>query len=171
MPFTSSCGRNPVNRVFISGYGDYLHGSDFYSQFWTHPVQQPPGYLGGNINVEGSSQPVVTDPWKRFINTQVADMTEPGVYWNSALAWLAGYVRNDALPLLMQISRRLRQGWAFRRLYRFLTALTRVGRGKSRCSRLGQPLHNPSKERFVTGRARAGSARSPESWLHVLSLT
>ena len=23
------CGRNPVNRVFVSGYGDYLHGSDF----------------------------------------------------------------------------------------------------------------------------------------------
>ena len=98
------CGRNPVNRVFVSGYGDYLHGSDFYSQFWTNLVQQPPGYLGGNINVEGSAQMVVTDPWKRFINTQDADMTEPGVYWNSAFAWLAGYAVNDALLPSLQVS-------------------------------------------------------------------
>jgi len=40
--------------------------------------------------------PVVANPWKRFINTQDADMTEPGVYWNSAFAWLAGYAVNDA---------------------------------------------------------------------------
>ena len=25
-----------------------------------------------------------------------ADMTEPGVYWNSAFAWLVGYAVNDA---------------------------------------------------------------------------
>ncbi|HLV81751.1 MAG TPA: glycoside hydrolase family 9 protein, partial [Chthonomonadaceae bacterium] len=84
------CGRNPVDRVFVSGYGDYQHGSDFYSQFWTDLRHQPPGYLGGNINVEGSAKPVVEHPWKRFLNTQDADMTEPGVYWNSAFAWLAG---------------------------------------------------------------------------------
>jgi hypothetical protein len=95
------CGRNPVNRVFVSGYGDYQHGSDFYSQFWTNLLQQPRGYLGANINVDGSAVPVVAEPWKRFINTQDADMTEPGVYWNSAFAWLAGYVANDAtLPSL-----------------------------------------------------------------------
>jgi hypothetical protein len=92
------CGRNPVDRVFVSGYGDYQHGSDFFSQFWTNLLQPPPGYLGGNINVTGSAQMVVANPWKRFINTQDADMTEPGVYWNSAFAWLAGYAVNDALP-------------------------------------------------------------------------
>jgi len=44
---------------------------------------------------------VVEHPWKRFINTQDADMTEPGVYWNSAFAWLVGYAVNDAtLPEL-----------------------------------------------------------------------
>lgn len=95
------CGRNPVNRVFVSGYGDYQHSSDFYSQFWTNLLQLPPGYLGGNIHVDGSAKPVVEYPWKRFINTQDADMTEPGVYWNSAFAWLAGYAVNDAtLPEL-----------------------------------------------------------------------
>src|SRR5664280_241427 len=89
------CGRNPVNRVFVSGFGDYPHGSDFYSQFWTNLRDQPPGYLGGNINVDGSAAPVVAEPWKRFINTQDADMTEPGVYWNSAFAWIAAYAAND----------------------------------------------------------------------------
>ncbi|MGA3144094.1 MAG: glycoside hydrolase family 9 protein [Verrucomicrobiota bacterium] len=98
------CGRNPVNRVFVSGYGDYLHGSDFYSQFWTNLLQQPPGYLGGNINVSGSATPVVEYPWKRFLNTQDADMTEPGVYWNSAFAWLAGYAANDAMLPSLQIA-------------------------------------------------------------------
>ena len=98
------CGRNPVNRVFVSGYGDYLHGSDFYSQFWTDLTHQPPGYLGANINVDGSAQPVVEFPWKRFLNTQDADMTEPGVYWNSAFAWLAGYAVSDATPPVLQIS-------------------------------------------------------------------
>jgi endoglucanase len=95
------CGRNPVNRVLVSGYGDYQHSSDFYSQFWTNLLQQPPGYLGGSIDVTGSAVPVVENPWKRFINTQDADMTEPGVYWNSAFAWLVGYAVNDAtLPEL-----------------------------------------------------------------------
>ena len=96
------CGRNPVNRVFVSGYGDYQHGSDFYSVFWTNLLQQPPGYLGGNINVDGSAQMVVQYPWKRFFNSQDADMTEPGVYWNSAFAWLAGYAANDAMPPSLQ---------------------------------------------------------------------
>lgn len=99
------CGRNPVNRVFVSGYGDYRRGSDFYSHFWTNLLHQPPGYLGGNINVDGTAQPVVESPWKRFINTQDADMTEPGVYWNSAFAWLAGYAVNDATAPALQIAR------------------------------------------------------------------
>lgn len=98
------CGRNPVNRVFVSGYGDYQHGSDFYSQFWTNLLQQPPGYLGGNIHVDGSAKMVVQYPWKRFINTQDADMSEPGVYWNSAFAWLAGYAANDAVPPTLQVT-------------------------------------------------------------------
>jgi len=98
------CGRNPVNRVFVSGHGDYQHSSDFYSQFWTNLLHQPPGHLGGNINVEGSAKPVVEHPWKRFINTQDADMTEPGVYWNSAFAWLAGYVQHDATPPALSIT-------------------------------------------------------------------
>ena len=99
------CGRNPVNRVFVSGYGDYQHSSDFYSQFWTDLLRQPPGYLGGNIDVQGSATMVVEAAWKRFINTQDADMTEPGVYWNSAFAWLVGYVVNDAtLPELKAVT-------------------------------------------------------------------
>jgi endoglucanase len=96
------CGRNPVNRIFVSGYGDYQHGSDFYSTFWTNLLQQPPGYVGANINVDGSAAPDVTYPWKCFIDSQDADMTEPGVYWNSAVAWLAGYVANDATPPALQ---------------------------------------------------------------------
>ena len=111
------CGRNPVNRVFVSGYGDYLHGSDFYSQFWTDLLHEPPGYLGGNINVDGSAAPVVAEPWKRFINTQDANMTEPGIYWNSAFAWLAGYAANDATPPSLQIAPTnagIRLSWPFR---------------------------------------------------------
>jgi endoglucanase len=96
------CGRNPVNRIFASGYGNYQQGSDFYSQFWTNLLQQPPGYIGANINVAGSAAPDVTYPWKCFIDSQDADMTEPGVYWNSAVAWLAGYVANDSTPPTLQ---------------------------------------------------------------------
>ncbi len=97
------CGRNPVNRIFASGYGDYQHGSDFYSQWWTNLLRQPPGIVGANINVSGSAAPVVTHPWKCFLDTQDADMTEPGVYWNSAVAWLAGYVANDSAPPALQV--------------------------------------------------------------------
>jgi hypothetical protein len=92
------CGRNPVDRVFVSGYGDYQHSSDFYSTFWTDLQRQPPGYLGGNINLEFDlAAKVIEQPWKRFINMQDAAMTEPGVYWNSSLAWLVGSAVNETM--------------------------------------------------------------------------
>ena len=28
-------GRNPVNRIFVTGYGDQLHGTDLYSFYWS----------------------------------------------------------------------------------------------------------------------------------------
>jgi len=31
------CGRNPVNRVLVSGYGDYQHSSDFYFAILDEP--------------------------------------------------------------------------------------------------------------------------------------
>jgi endoglucanase len=89
-------GRNTVDRVFVTGYGAYEHGSDMYSQYWTDLLNQPPGYLAGNVNVEGSAKQDVEQPWKRFLNSQDADMTEPGVYWNGAFAWLAGYFAEHA---------------------------------------------------------------------------
>lgn len=99
------CGRNPVNRVFVSGYGeDYQHSSDQFSQFWTNLLQNPPGYLCGNINTSGSAVMVVQDAWKRFINTQDADMTEPDVTWNGAFTYLAGFAANDAMPPALQIA-------------------------------------------------------------------
>ncbi len=92
------CGRNPVSRVFPSGYGqNYQYNADFYSQWWTNLLEQPPGIAGASINCDGSATPVVTYPWKCHIDTQDADQTEPGVYWNSAVAWLAGYVSNDSM--------------------------------------------------------------------------
>lgn len=89
-------GRNPVNRVFVSGYGVYEHGSDFYSNYWNDLKHQPPGVLGGNIHVDGSAKHIVEYPYKRFINTQDADMTEPGVYWNSAFSYLLGFYAASA---------------------------------------------------------------------------
>lgn len=92
------CGRNPVDRVFVGGYGDYQHSSDFYSTFWTDLLRQPPGYLGGNINLEFDlAAKVIEQPWKRFINMQDAAMTEPGVYWNSSFAWLVGSAVHEAM--------------------------------------------------------------------------
>ena len=92
------CGRNPVDRVFVSGYGDYQHSSDFFSTFWADLLHQPPGYLGGNINLEFSlAAMVIEQPWKRFINMQDAAMTEPGVYWNSSFAWLVGSAVQEAM--------------------------------------------------------------------------
>jgi hypothetical protein len=136
------CGRNPVNRMFLSGHSDYLHGTDFYSQFWTNLLQQPPGYLGANINVSGSAQPVVQYPWKRFINTQDADMTEPGVYWNSAFAWLAGYAVNDALPPPMQITLAppvFALWWPLRSLWFQLETSTNLGAATAWTSVTNQP--------------------------------
>ena len=159
------CGRNPVNRVFVSGYGDYQHSSDFYSQFWTNLLQQPPGYLGGNINVDGSALPVVEHPWKRFINTQDADMTEPGVYWNSAFAWLVGYAVNDAtLPELNATS-------SAGRLQCFLAApvgaFCALQRHESRSACHLDPRHQPPSHfqwnlhRAAAGGQRAGRLLSP----------
>ena len=92
------CGRNPVDRVFVSGYGDYQHSSDFFSTFWTDLLRQPPGHLGGNINLEFDLvAKVIEQPWKRFINMQDAAMTEPGVYWNSSFAWLVGSAVQKAM--------------------------------------------------------------------------
>jgi endoglucanase len=136
------CGRNPVNRVFVSGYGDYLHGSDFYSQFWTDLLHQPPGYLGGNINVDGSAAPVVAEPWKRFINTQDADMTEPGVYWNSAFAWLAGYAANDAAAPSLQIAPAIggiRLSWPLRSAPFALSSATNLAAASAWTSLTNQP--------------------------------
>jgi hypothetical protein len=135
-------GRNPVNRVFVSGYGDYLHGSDFYSQFWTDLLHQPPGYLGGNINVDGSAAPVVAEPWQRFINTQDADMTEPGVYWNSAFAWLAGYAANDAAAPSLQIAPAIggiRLSWPLRSAPFALSSATNLSAASAWTSLTNQP--------------------------------
>ncbi len=93
-------GRNPVNRIFVSGYGDNLHGIDIYSFYWEDLMNAPPGYLSGCINAtDGTLTDIIEAPWKRFLNVQLAPIMEPGIYWNAQLAWLMGYKANNAGPI------------------------------------------------------------------------
>lgn len=90
-------GRNPVNSIFVTGYGDTLHGVDIYSFFWDDNFNAPPGYLCGNIMAyDVATIPIIKDPWKRFMNIQSAPTLEPGIYWNAELAWLMGYMAQNA---------------------------------------------------------------------------
>lgn len=92
-------GRNPVCRIFVTGYGDALHGVDLYSFFWQDNFNAPPGYLCGNINAyDETTVPIIQQPWKRFMNVQSAATLEPGIYWNAELAWLMGYMAENAGP-------------------------------------------------------------------------
>ena len=90
-------GRNPVNKIFVTGYGDALHGVDIYSFFWDDNYNAPPGYLCGNIMAfDDATIPIIKYPWKRFLNIQSAPTLEPGIYWNAELAWLMGYMAQNA---------------------------------------------------------------------------
>lgn len=90
-------GRNPVNSIFVTGYGDTLHGVDIYSFFWDDNFNAPPGYLCGNIMAyDETTVPIIKNPWKRFLNVQSAATLEPGIYWNAELAWLMGYMSQNA---------------------------------------------------------------------------
>jgi len=92
-------GRNPVNSIFVTGYGDTLHGVDIYSFFWDDNFNAPPGYLCGNIMAfDDATIPIIKQPWKRFLNIQSAPTLEPGIYWNAELAWLMGYMAQNAGP-------------------------------------------------------------------------
>lgn len=90
-------GRNPVNSIFVTGYGDTIHGVDIYSFFWDDNFNAPPGYLCGNIMAyDDATAPVIKDPWKRFMNVLSAPTLEPGIYWNAELAWLMGFMAQNA---------------------------------------------------------------------------
>lgn len=90
-------GRNPVNSIFVTGYGDTLHGVDIYSFFWDDNFNAPPGYLCGNMMAfDDATIPIIKQPWKRFMNIQSAPTLEPGIYWNAELAWLMGYMAQNA---------------------------------------------------------------------------
>jgi len=90
-------GRNPVSSIFVTGYGDTIHGVDIYSFFWDDNFNAPPGYLCGNIMAfDETTIPIIKYPWKRFMNVQTAGTLEPGIYWNAELAWLMGYMAQNA---------------------------------------------------------------------------
>lgn len=90
-------GRNPVNSIFVTGYGDTIHGVDIYSFFWDDNFNAPPGYLCGNIMAfDVATIPIIKYPWKRFLNIQSAPTLEPGIYWNAELAWLMGFMAQNA---------------------------------------------------------------------------
>lgn len=91
-------GRNPVNRIFVTGYGDALHGTDVYSFYWMDINNPPPGYMCGNINAADTQlKPYFKDPWKQYINMQQASILEPGIYWNAEYAWLMGYMASEKI--------------------------------------------------------------------------
>jgi endoglucanase len=103
-------GRNPANRIFVTGYGDDFHGTDLYSFYWNDIYKAPPGYMCGNIN-ENELIPLIKKPWKRFINTQDAALLEPGIYWNAQFAWAMGYMASAKTATLVSQSISLQKGW------------------------------------------------------------
>ena len=94
-------GRNPVSRVFITGYGDYLHGTDHYSFYMFDHLNPVPGYLCGNINCLGYTgstfwlNSYIQYPWKYYMNIQNASLLEPCLPWQAELCYLLGWFASD----------------------------------------------------------------------------
>ncbi len=93
-------GRNPVCRIFITGYSDYLHGTDHYSFYWFDHLNPTPGYLCGNINGMGAGGGHFLDyyiryPWKYYLNLQNASVLEPCLPWQAELSYLLGYFASN----------------------------------------------------------------------------
>ncbi len=89
-------GRNPVARNFITGYSDYVHGTDLYSFYWFDHRNPVPGYLCGNINCMNYGKGILMDyhiqyPWKYYLNLQNASFLEPCLPWQAAMCYLFGY--------------------------------------------------------------------------------
>jgi hypothetical protein len=89
------CGRNPVSRNFITGYSDYLHGTDMYSFYWFDHENPVPGYLCGNINCLGYGYGIFLDyfiknPWKYYMNLQNASLLEPCIHWQAQFCYMLG---------------------------------------------------------------------------------
>jgi hypothetical protein len=89
-------GRNPVCRVFITGYGDYLHGTDHYSFYMFDHLNPVPGYLCGNINCSDSwLNSYIPYRWKDYLNIQNASLLEPCLPWQAEMCYLLGYFASD----------------------------------------------------------------------------
>ncbi|MBN1457677.1 MAG: glycoside hydrolase family 9 protein, partial [Sedimentisphaerales bacterium] len=94
-------GRNPVSRVFVTGYGDYLHGTDHYSFYMFDHLNPVPGYLCGNINAFGADwgqHPLnyyIKYKYKYYLNIQTAGLLEPCLPWQAAACYLLGYFASD----------------------------------------------------------------------------
>lgn len=88
-------GRNPVSRIFITGYGDYLHGTDIYSFYWFDHENPVPGYLCGNINAYDFLRNYIKYPWKYYMNIQNASTLEPCLPWQAEACYLYGYFADD----------------------------------------------------------------------------
>jgi endoglucanase len=97
------CGRNPVCRNFITGYSDYLHGTDIYSFYWFDHENPLPGYLCGNINCLGYGGGnfldfYIKNPWKYYMNLQNAALLEPCIHWQAEFCYLLGYFASSPNP-------------------------------------------------------------------------
>ena len=89
-------GRNPVSRIFITGYGDSLHGTDHYSFYMFDHLNPVPGYLCGNINHHQSwLDYYIRYPWKYYMNIQSAGILEPCIHWQAQMCYLLGYFASD----------------------------------------------------------------------------
>lgn len=94
-------GRNPVSRVFLTGYGDYLHGTDHYSFYMFDHLNPVPGYLCGNINAFGADwgqHPLnyyIKYKYKYYLNIQTAGLLEPCLPWQAEMCYLLGYFASD----------------------------------------------------------------------------
>jgi hypothetical protein len=88
-------GRNPINRIFITGYGDYLHGTDMMSFYWFDQVNPVPGYLCGNVNTQDFLYLYNKYPYKYYMNVQNASTLEPCLPWQAEWCYLLGYFAYD----------------------------------------------------------------------------
>ncbi|SFW78901.1 glycoside hydrolase family 9 protein [Amycolatopsis australiensis] len=95
-------GRNPANYSYVSGHGD-RPVQNVHHRFWAHELDPslpiaPPGALSGGPN-SGLQDPTAARllagcaPQRCFVDDiQAYSVNEVAINWNSALAWLSGWV-------------------------------------------------------------------------------
>ncbi|WP_164169678.1 glycoside hydrolase family 9 protein [Ruminococcus flavefaciens] len=102
-------GRNPMDYSYVTGYG--THAIEYpHHRFWAHQIDEdfpmaPSGVMSGGPN-SGMQDPWVRGSgWKKgeippqkcyLDNIEAWSVNECTINWNGSLAWLAGFIAQEA---------------------------------------------------------------------------